>query len=36
MARAGARESRPDRGLKPRLHRYKRQAQRVWDALSDG
>ena len=26
----------PDGGLKPRLHRYKRQAQRVWDALVDG
>ena len=29
-------KSRPGRGMKPRLHRYKRQAQRMWDALVDG
>ncbi len=28
--------SRPPTGLRPRLHRYKRHAQRVWDALADG
>jgi hypothetical protein len=28
-------KSKPEGGLKPRLHRYKRQAQRVWDALVD-